>query len=61
MIKKSFSRRLKFYTGSNNVIASVLLISGGGKFSCLFRKGNYRALECYVKTNIEERKDILKK
>lgn len=47
--------------GSNNVIVSVLLISGGGKFSCLFCKGNYWVLECYVKMNIEERKDILKK
>lgn len=59
--KKPSPRRPKFHTGSNNATASALLISGGGKFSCLFRKGNHRASECHVKTNIEERKDILKK
>ena len=53
-------RRPTFHTGSNNATASALL-SGAGKFSCLFCKGNHRALECHVMTNIEGRKRILKK
>ncbi|XP_068670918.1 uncharacterized protein [Montipora foliosa] len=53
-------RRPTFHTGSNNATASALL-SGEGKFICLFCKGNHRASECHVVTNIEGRKSILKK
>ena len=59
-IEKTPPRRLTFHTGSNNATASALF-SGEGKFSCLFCRGNHRASECHVVTNIEERKGILKK
>ena len=59
-IEKTPPRRLTFHTGSNNATASALF-SGEGKFSCLFCRGNHRASESHVVTNIEERKGILKK
>ena len=58
--EKPSPRRPTFHTGSDNATASALL-SGEGKFSCLFCKGNHRVSECHVVTNIEERKGILKK
>ena len=59
-IEKTPPRRPTFHTGSNNATASTLL-SGAGKFSCLFCRGNHRGSECHVVMNIEERKGILKK
>ena len=32
-----------------------------GELNCLFCKGNHRASECQVVTNIDERREILKK
>ena len=60
MTEKPPPRRPTFHTGSNNATASALL-SGAGKFSCLFCKGNHWASECHVVTNIKGRKSILKK
>ena len=59
-IEKTPPRRLTFHMGSNNATASALF-SGEGKLSCWFCRGNHRAFECHVVTNIEEIKGILKK
>ncbi|XP_044170405.1 uncharacterized protein LOC122954427 [Acropora millepora] len=59
-IEETPPKRLTFHTGSNNATASALF-SGEGKFSCLFCRGNHRASEYHVVTNIEVRKGILKK
>ncbi|XP_067039040.1 uncharacterized protein [Acropora muricata] len=59
-IEETPPRRLTFHTGSNNATASALF-SGEGKFSCLLCRGNHRASEYHVVTNIKVRKGILKK
>ena len=55
--EKPSPRRPPFHTGINNATASALL-SGEGKFSCLFCKGNHRASECHVVTNFEEARTV---
>ena len=40
---------------------SALLRGNRGEFNCLFCKGAHRASDCRVVTNVDQRKDILKK
>ena len=40
---------------------SALLSGNRVEFNCLFCKGNHRAAECRVVTNIDQRRDILRK
>ena len=51
----------KSFNPSNESTASALLSGNRGEFNCLFCKGNHRASECQVVTNIDERGEILKK
>ena len=49
------------FNPGNESTASALLSGNRGELNCLFCKGNHRASECQVVTNIDERKEILKK
>ena len=49
------------FNPGNESTASALLSGNRGELNCLFCKGNHRASECQVVTNIDERREILKK
>ena len=51
----------KSFNPGNESTASALLSGNRGELNCLFCKGNHRASECQVVTNIDERREILKK
>ena len=51
----------KSFNPGHESTASALLSGNRGELNCLFCKGNHRASECQVVTNIDERREILKK
>ena len=51
----------KSFNPGNESPASALLSRNRGELNCLFSKGNHRASKCQVVTNIDERREILKK
>ena len=59
-VEKKSSLKKSFNPG-NESTASALLSGNRGELNCLFCKGNHRASECQVVTNIDERREILKK
>ena len=53
--------RKPYNPGNSNTTGSALLSGNRGEFNCLFCKGSHRAVDCHVVTNVDQRKDILKK
>ena len=51
----------KSFNPGNESTASALLRGNRKELNCLFCKRNHRASECQVVTNIDERREILKK
>ena len=59
VVKKSPLK--KSFNPGNESTVSALLRGNRGELNCLFCKGNHQVSECQVVTNIDERRDILKK
>ena len=59
--RQSTAARKSYNSGNSNPTASALLSGTRGEFNCLFCKGNHRASDCHVVTNVDQRRDILKK